>query len=109
MEISTILFGLGTFYFVVLILIAKFRFDKFTDAIINEKPDYLKNLGNLNIGESAKFGNSYLLFTSLFPINEVVADRKINDLIKSHSKIVTIFWMSVVILVLGIIVYVKLK
>jgi hypothetical protein len=97
-------------YLFSLAIIAKIRYSSFAKKVREYAPDFQEKIGPLHVGKNGGYDNAgeYIFRTPVY-INYKSSDPEITKLIKSHDKIIKLFWISiltltpVVILILNII------
>ena len=93
--ILSVIFIVGylIYYFIILILLY-IRYHDFLILKLKENPNYEEDLGGLWVGNGGKWIGGNFRFRSPLPIVDKTKDKKIQEAINDHNKLIRVFWYS---------------
>ena len=109
--ISVITIFASIFYLFGLLIVANIRYSKFIRTIRKTQPNFSEDLDGLYVGDGGKFllGNGEYWFRTPLPINAKTNDLETLIAIKRHDKIIKIFWISVLTIIPGVIIFLNIR
>ncbi len=93
--ILSVIFIVGyIIYFFIILILLYIRYQDFLLLKLKENPKYEEDLGRLWVGNGGKLMAGNFRFRSPLPIVDNTKDKRIQEAINDHNKLIRVFWYS---------------